>query len=106
MDLARALAPECALDIVGIRPGEKLHEVMIPEDDARNCLEFDTYYAVLPATGEGNVEGLRQRGGVPCPDGFRYSSDRNTHWLTVSELRKMIGLVETETHPGEGRAAA
>ena len=47
MDLARALAPDCRIEIVGIRPGEKLHEVMVPQGDGRNTLEFDDHYVIL-----------------------------------------------------------
>ena len=96
-DLAQALAPECQTTIVGIRPGEKLHEVMVPEDDAHHTVEYDTYYAILPAFHEWSTqEYIEQQGGRPCADGFRYSSDTNTRWLTIEELREMIGhKVET-----------
>lgn len=88
LDLAKAVAPECVTQIVGIRPGEKLHEVMVPEDDARRTLEYDDYFAILPAT---PVEsGLERSGGKLCPDGFHYSSDNNSHWMTIDELRALI----------------
>lgn len=90
VDLAAAIAPECRLEIVGIRPGEKLHEVMVPEDDARNAVEFGDYFVIQPVFpwwAEGNCDG-----GKPCPAGFRYSSDSNDRWLTPSELRAMAGL--------------
>ncbi len=89
-DLARALAPECRIEIVGIRPGEKLHEVMVPEDDARLTVELDDHYVIQPAFPWWDAEAFRgSRGGKPCPDGFRYSSDTNAWWLTVDELRRM-----------------
>lgn len=95
MDLARAIAPECETEIVGIRPGEKLHEVMVPEDDARHSVEYDDHFAILPAFEEYDpVAYGRRNGGKPCPDGFRYSSDSNDQWLTAEELREMIGLAE------------
>jgi len=73
MDLAKAIAPECEIDIVGIRPGEKLHEAMIMEDDARQTKEFDTYYIIQPEFSwwsEAYVEN-----GKSLPDGFKYTSD-------------------------------
>jgi len=91
VDLARALAPECDLQVVGIRPGEKLHEVMVPEDDARNALEFGDCYAILPTFPDWSVSEYRVRnGGTPCSDGFSYSSDRNDLWLTSEALLAMI----------------
>ena len=93
VDLARAIAPNCEMKIVGIRPGEKLHEVMIPEDDARNTLEYDTYYAILPAFHNwGAMDYIEKNGGMPCPENFRYGSESNTRWLSVEELQKMIGI--------------
>jgi UDP-N-acetylglucosamine 4,6-dehydratase len=95
-DLAEAIAPECDTKVVGIRPGEKLHEVMIPRNDARNTLEFDDYYAVLPAFRNWNSEAYqKEKGGTWCDDQFKFSSDNNDHWLTAEELRDMIGLDES-----------
>lgn len=91
MDLARAIAPECRLEIVGIRAGEKLHEVMIPGDEARNTFEFDTHYLIAPAFHEWTKFDFRGSGGRPVPDGFTYASDTNDHWLTSDELREMAG---------------
>jgi UDP-N-acetylglucosamine 4,6-dehydratase len=97
LDLARAVAPECEIRIVGIRPGEKLHEVMVPEDDARHTLEYDDCYVILPTFHDWDTRGyLQKNGGKPCADGFRYSSDTNTWWLSVEELRKMAGLGPAE----------
>jgi len=87
MDLAKAIAPECEIDIVGIRPGEKLHEAMIMEDDARQTKEFDTYYIIQPEFSwwsEAYVEN-----GKSLPDGFKYTSDVNIDWLTVEQLRSL-----------------
>jgi len=98
MDLARAIAPECETRVVGIRPGEKLHEVMVPEDDARHTLEYGEYYAILPTHHAWDTQGyVEKNGGKPCPDGFRYSSDTNSRWLSVEELRAMIGVTAIET---------
>ncbi len=89
VDLARAIAPECRLDIVGVRPGEKLHETMVPEDDARNTLEYDDYFVIRAQPANGN-SGQNGKGGKPCPAGFHYSSDNNSRWLTVEELQRMV----------------
>jgi len=91
VDLAKAVAPECRLEMVGIRPGEKLHEVMIPGDESRNTYEFDTHYLIAPAFHEWSMADFRSSGGRPVADGFTYSSDGNDHWLTLDELREMAG---------------
>lgn len=92
IDLAKAIAPECEIDIVGIRPGEKLHEVMITHDDARHSVEFDDYYVITP---EFAWWGNRTEEGQQLSETFEYSSDKNTEWLTVDELEQMIeGLLE------------
>ncbi len=89
VDLARAIAPECRLDIVGVRPGEKLHETMVPEDDARNTVEYDDYFVIRPRPANGNGR-PNSNGGKRCPEGFRYSSDNNSRWLSVEELRRLV----------------
>jgi len=89
MDLVKAICPDCRTEIIGIRPGEKLHEVMIPKDDARNTLKFDSYYLVQP-----DFRFFKHRfkndSGKPVPEDFEYNSRTNTWWLTVEELREMI----------------
>jgi UDP-N-acetylglucosamine 4,6-dehydratase len=88
MDLAEAIAPECRTELVGIRPGEKLHEVMVPEDDARNTVELPDRYVILPQFSW--VEDLPYTHLPRCPDGFRYGSDTNDKWLRREELTAMI----------------
>ncbi len=91
VDLARAVGPDCRLEVVGIRPGEKLHEVMIPEDDARLAVELEDHYVVQPAFPWWDAGAYRSRnGGRPCPEGFRYASDTNTWWLGADELARMV----------------
>ncbi|MEW6002822.1 MAG: UDP-N-acetylglucosamine 4,6-dehydratase (inverting) [Nitrospirota bacterium] len=89
MDIAKAIAPECKTKIVGIRPGEKLHEVMIPRDEARNTLEFKNYYIIRPDF-RFFARRFKNREGKTVPEDFEYNSGKNTWWLTVDELRKMI----------------
>lgn len=86
-DLAKAVAPGCKVEYIGIRPGEKLHEVMIAEDDARNTLEYDTYYVIQPDFPWWRRE--NGKGGKPLPDRFSYISNKNSRWLTVEELKEL-----------------
>ncbi|OMP65795.1 UDP-N-acetylglucosamine 4,6-dehydratase (inverting) [Domibacillus epiphyticus] len=88
MDLAKAIAPECEIEIIGIRPGEKLHEAMIMEDDARHTKEFDTYYVIQPEFPWWSEE--YTAAGKSLEDGFKYTSDSNTEWLSVEELRALV----------------
>lgn len=88
MDLAKAIAPECKTKVVGIRPGEKLHEAMIMEDDARHTLEHDTYYVIQPEFPFWSKQFAD--GGKELPEGFEYTSDKNEKWLTGEELRELV----------------
>lgn len=88
VDLAKAIGPECKIEIVGIRPGEKLHESMITVDDARQTVEFDTYYVIQPEFPWWSKEYVN--GGKTLPDGFEYISHTNDQWLSVEELRKLV----------------
>jgi UDP-N-acetylglucosamine 4,6-dehydratase len=88
-DLAQAIAPECRLEIVGIRPGEKLHEVMIPRDDARRTLDFGSYYLIQPDF-RFFEHRFKNGRGKPVPEDFEYNSGTNDQWLTSDKLREMI----------------
>ncbi|WP_066192287.1 UDP-N-acetylglucosamine 4,6-dehydratase (inverting) [Gracilibacillus timonensis] len=88
MNLAKAIAPECDLNFVGIRPGEKLHEVMITEDDARRTLEYDNYYVIQPEFPWWGKE--NGNNGQKLQNSFRYSSETNQDWLTVEDLRELV----------------
>jgi UDP-N-acetylglucosamine 4,6-dehydratase len=97
LDVARAIAPECKTKTTGIRPGEKLHEVMVPEDEARYAVELEDRFIILPSfhdwiSDPSPEDYARSVGGRLCQEGFSYSSDTNTLWLTADELRQMIGL--------------
>lgn len=94
MDLAKAIAPDCEIEIIGIRPGEKLHEYMISIDDARNTLEYDDYYIIQPQFSWWDEDQYSSHnGGRKVPEGFSYSSDKNDWWLTMEELGQMIGEI-------------
>lgn len=88
MDLAKAIGPECKIEIVGIRPGEKLHEAMITQDDARHTVEFDDYYVIQPEFNWWSEE--YEIGSKRLPDDFHYVSNENIEWLTIEELRKLV----------------
>jgi UDP-N-acetylglucosamine 4,6-dehydratase/5-epimerase len=92
VDLAKAIAPEAEIEIIGIRPGEKLHETMITEDDARHTVEFDNYYVITPEFPWCPQEYVKH--GRSLPEGFKYTSDTNTEWLTVEELRTLVEEME------------
>ena len=96
MDLAKAIAPKCQTRIIGIRPGEKLHEVMITKDDARKTLEFDNYYIIQPQFRffEGR---FKNNGGKSVPEDFEYNSQSNTWWLTENDLKDMLEKLPTRT---------
>jgi len=94
LDIAKAIAPECEQKLVGIRPGEKLHEEMITESDAMNTLEFNDYYVVVPSIRMWSKTKFQNESnnetGKPCPDGFSYNSKSNEHFLSVKELKELI----------------
>jgi len=90
-DVAEALAPGCPRTIVGIRPGEKLHEEMITHTDALNSVEFERYFVILPSIPLWDVgEFTRAFRGAPCPDNFSYNSGNNDQWLSVEDLRLLV----------------
>jgi UDP-N-acetylglucosamine 4,6-dehydratase len=91
VDLAAAIAPGLAHRIVGIRPGEKLHEVMITEDDARNTIELADRYIIEPSFAFWSRAPYAESGAKPVPEMFRYASDNNSQWLDAASLRKLIG---------------
>ncbi len=84
-DLATAIAPKCEIVNIGIRPGEKIHEVLISEDEARHAVELNDMYIVHPA----HRFAALKADGKTLPEGFRYASDNNTEWLTTADLQKL-----------------
>ena len=92
MDLARAIGPDCGFEFVGIRAGEKLHEIMVPRDDAYRALEYDDYFVICPADvpwWDDQVY-LKKQGGRRCPKDFEYSSNQNEKWLSIQELQQLV----------------
>jgi UDP-N-acetylglucosamine 4,6-dehydratase len=89
VDLAEAVAPGCDIEVIGIRPGEKLHEVLIARDESRQTLELDDMFVIQPAHPWWKQANWSK--GKPLPDGYKFASDKNDHWLTIDELRRMIG---------------
>ena len=99
VDLAAAVAPGCAIETIGIRPGEKLHEVLLSEDEARNAVELDEMYIVQPTHpwwNKGNWIDGRE-----LPPGFRYTSDGNEQWLSHDQLQELVepGVAEKARVP-------
>jgi len=89
MDLAKAIAPECKTEIIGIRPGEKLHEVMVPKDDAYKTIEYEDKYIIKP---DFRFFGRRFNSddGKPVPDDFEYNSETNPWKLSIDEMKDII----------------
>ena len=92
-DVATAIAPECEQRIVGLRPGEKIHEEMITASDSYNTVELGRYYAILHSACEDSIESYcKKMKGAPVAKGFAYNSFTNPDFLTVEELRQLIGM--------------
>ena len=97
-DVAQAVAPQSEQQVVGIRPGEKLHEEMITACDSFNTVDIGPYYVILPAYGDETAQHYQRQGAKPVPPGFSYDSGTNEHFLQVSELRDLIAThVDTAT---------
>jgi UDP-N-acetylglucosamine 4,6-dehydratase len=93
VDLARALLPGCDIEAIGIRAGEKLHEVMVPLDDSRTTLDLGDFFVIEPAFHQWSRENyLEIHGGTPVPEDFEYSSATNDDWLTAKSLRSLLNL--------------
>ena len=90
IDIAKTIAPRAKHKIIGIRPGEKLHEQMISSDDANSTYEYSNYYKILPQINEWAKDNLRIKSGKKVSEGFVYSSDSNREWMTKSDLQKWI----------------
>lgn len=92
-DLAKAIAPGCNMEFVGIRPGEKLHEEMITLTDAIHSVEFEKHFVILPSMTLWDAEEfLKTFDGRFCEQGFSYTSEANTEWLSVEQIRELVRL--------------
>ncbi len=99
LDLAKTVAPEAEVEVIGIRPGEKLHEVLISEDEARTTAELDDMFVVQPA--EAFWFGREwEKVGKALPDGYRYASNTNDQWLTVEQIRQIVAPLEAALEAG------
>ncbi|MBL18745.1 MAG: UDP-N-acetylglucosamine 4,6-dehydratase (inverting) [Flavobacteriaceae bacterium] len=104
-DIANAINPSADLDIVGVRPGEKLHEQMINVEDAPCTYEYGDFYKILPQINNWNTDADRIKGGKKVSSNFSYSSDKNTSWMSQGDLQKWITenleTIKTDTSPGQ-----
>ena len=89
-DIAEAVAPGVEHEMIGIRPGEKLHEQMIGEEDAPYCYDYGDHYKILPSIHSWHIDKNRIKDGKPVPEGFVYRSDTNEHWMSIDTLRAWI----------------
>jgi len=90
-DVAKAIGPECEYPIIGIRPGEKIHEEMITASDSFNTVDLGNYFAILPTAGKHTVESYcKAYGGQPVPQGYAYNSGTNPDFLNVEHIRTLI----------------
>ncbi len=107
VDLAQAICPECKTEIIGIRPGEKIHETLISEDEARNTVMFEECY-VVQANQQRQGDLLKGKNGFQgqlCSEGFEYSSGKNDQWLSVDELRELVDQIVDDYAIEESRWA-
>ena len=88
VDVAKVVAPGIPTKVIGIRPGEKIHEVMITEDDSHNTVEFTNFYAILPPTTLANS--IYYKDATRVPIGFRYSSENNSNWFNTETFKEML----------------
>lgn len=95
-DLARAMAPELPHKTIGIRPGEKLHEVLVTADDARTTLELEDRFVIEPAFAFWSREHYEASGAQPVPDDFCYQSDTNAQWLDAEQLHRLLSASELQ----------
>ncbi|MDQ7032796.1 MAG: UDP-N-acetylglucosamine 4,6-dehydratase (inverting) [Desulfonauticus sp.] len=94
VDLAKAICPSCKLKEIGIREGEKLHEVMITEEDARTTYEYDDHYIIYPQFDWWSAKKHLKSNGKKVKQGFKYSSDNNLEWLSVEDLKELLNKID------------
>ncbi len=104
VDLARAISPESEINVIGIRPGEKLHELLVSEDEARSTVELEDMFVVQPVDTPWETQWRGQewaQKGKSLPDGFLYASNNNPEWMTIAQIQDMIAPIETALHEGK-----
>ena len=99
VDLARVIAPQAEFEVIGIRPGEKLHEVLIHEDEARSTVELRDMFVVQPSAELWFGHDWQENGRL-LPDGYRYASDTNIEWLTLDQIREIVASIEVDQLQG------
>jgi FlaA1/EpsC-like NDP-sugar epimerase len=92
IDLARTIAPKAKLEFVGIRPGEKIHEQMIGPEDSFHTYEYSEHYKILPAIHDWSSSPLRIKDGIKVKEGFSYTSDNNSSWMSPADLHAWIDV--------------
>lgn len=98
LDVARAVAPDAEIRVVGVRPGEKIHETLVPQDEAWHTVAFPEHFVIQPTHPWWHYESdLVQKGGEVCAPGFAYTSETNERWLSVEELRALIAMLGLES---------
>jgi len=90
IDIAKAVAPNCDIEVIGIRAGERLHEVLLSADEARSSVETDDMFVIQPA--HAYTREKARHDGIPVPEGYSYASDTNSRWLTGEDLCRWLGL--------------
>ncbi|MEN6374697.1 MAG: UDP-N-acetylglucosamine 4,6-dehydratase (inverting) [Smithella sp.] len=95
-DLATAISPECKQEVVGIRPGEKIHETLIGEDEGRNTIEYNECYVIRQNYSLKETDMITGNGGTPCPEGFTYDSHNNQELISIDALRKIIDNISDD----------
>jgi FlaA1/EpsC-like NDP-sugar epimerase len=90
LDIAAAVNPNADIELIGVRPGEKLHEQMIGPEDAAHTYEYEDYFKILPAINNWSSDPQRINGGKQVPEGFEYNSENNKDWMSVEDLRNWI----------------
>jgi UDP-N-acetylglucosamine 4,6-dehydratase len=100
VDLAKAIGPHCRQEVIGVRPGEKIHEVLLSEDEARSAAQFKECFIVHPKNDLKHdlfdFIHLGETNGQPCPEGFTYTSENNTEWLNLEDLRAFVEKISDD----------